>query len=181
MRCTLHWHWLLHIIDDKFVWKVFLQVRQWSRVFSNLHRPYLCVCPGVCKGSGSCSWCCAHSDDIEKKNTSNEKDGAGAFQQPETCCGSCNDNILTTIKRLSKLLELALASVCQCSFSYLIMEWSESLVQLWTVMDSFSLDCLRCWGQDSRCSSMWARGLWWRPLVSSSATQPPHSLAALSR
>ena len=116
-----------------------------------------------------------------EKNTSNEKDGAGAFQQPETCCGSCNDNILTTIKRLSKLLELALASVCQCSFSYLIMEWSESLVQLWTVMDSFSLDCLRCWGQDSRCSSMWARGLWWQPLVSSSATQPPHSLAALSR
>ena len=67
---------------------------------------------------------------LRKKNTSNEKDGAGAFQQPETCCGSCNDNILTTIKRLSKLLELALASVCQCSFSYLIMEWSESLVQL---------------------------------------------------
>ena len=37
----------------------------------------------------------------------------GAIEQPETCCGSCGDTILTSIKRISKILEIALASVCQ--------------------------------------------------------------------
>ena len=49
----------------------------------------------------------------------------GAFQQPETCCG---DNILTTIKRLSKLLEVALASVCQYLLFNYWVEWVTSTV-----------------------------------------------------
>ena len=43
----------------------------------------------------------------------------GTIEQPDSCCGSCGDTILNSIKRISKILEVALASVCQyLLFSY---------------------------------------------------------------
>ena len=43
----------------------------------------------------------------------NAEEKVGTIEQPDGCCGSCGDTILNSIKRISKILEVALASVCQ--------------------------------------------------------------------
>ena len=65
---------------------------------------------------------------VFRRQSSEEK--ADAIEKPETCYGSCGDTMLILIKRISKILEVALASVCQYLLFYYGVEW-----------DNFNLTC----------------------------------------
>ena len=80
------------------------------------------------------------------------EDKAGDIEQPETCCGSCGDTMLTSVKRISKILEIALASLCQYLLFNYGVEWVYiTIIRMIRHVFSFP-DIPICSGQASRCS-----------------------------